>query len=182
MNTEKGKQQRAQWKQWGASLAGIALVIGLSWVLYTQRAAILRLQGYGYLGLFLFSLLSNASVVIPLPGTILPYVMGAVLNPWGVALAAGSGAALGELTGYFTGWSGTIALQDSQRYQRVRVWMERYGVLTVFVLAYLPLPLMDLAGIAAGASRMPLHRFLFWCGLGKILKMLTVAYLGAFLL
>jgi len=167
------------WRRWGAGAAGLALVTALSLFLYLHRAAIVRFSAYGYPGLFLFALLTSASVVLPMPGLVLPYVLGAVLNPWGVALAAGSGAALGELTGYFTGWSGTAIIADARRYGQVRRWMQRYGALTVFLLAYLPLPLMDFAGIAAGATRMPVGRFLFWCWLGKILKMLTVAFLGA---
>ena len=166
-------------RRWFPSAAGVVLVTALSAFLYTQRAAIARFQAYGYPGLFLFALLTSASVILPMPGLVLPYVLGAVLNPWGVALAAGSGAALGELTGYFAGWSGTAAITNTRRYEQIRRWMNRYGVVAVFVLAYLPFPLMDFAGIAAGAARMPVTRFLFWCWLGKVLKMLTVAFLGA---
>jgi len=173
------KRARAVWRRWGASAAGLTLVTALSLLLYTHRATIARFQGYGYPGLFLFALLTSASVVLPMPGLVLPYVLGAVLNPWGVALAAGTGAALGELTGYLAGWSGTAIVADTHRYAQVRGWMQRYGALTVFLLAYLPLPLMDFAGIAAGATRMPIARFLFWCWLGKVGKMLTVAFLGA---
>jgi len=166
-------------RQWLPHAAGLLLVAGISAVIYTQRDTIAHLQAYGYPGLFLFSLLTNASVIIPVPGLVLPYMLGAVFNPWGVALAAGSGAALGELTGYLAGWSGKFVIEDTRRYAQIREWMARYGGLVIFVLAYLPLPLMDLAGIAAGATRMPIARFLFWCLLGKILKMLTVAALGA---
>ncbi len=158
---------------------GLAVVLALSVLLYTQRAEVQALRGYGYVGLFFFALLTSASVILPMPGLVLPYVLGGVLNPWGVALAAGSGAALGELTGYLAGWSGKAFIEDDRRYDQVRAWMQRYGAGTIFVLAYLPLPLMDLAGIVAGATRMPLSRFLFWCWLGKVLKMLTVAFLGA---
>jgi len=173
------KRWREAWRRWGTSAAGLALVAALSVALYTHRATIARFQAYGYPGLFLFALLTSASVVLPMPGLVLPYVLGAVLNPWGVALAAGTGAAIGELTGYLAGWSGTAIIADTRRYARVRGWMQRYGALTVFLLAYLPFPLMDFAGIAAGATRMPVTRFLFWCWLGKVLKMLTVAFLGA---
>jgi len=169
-------------RRWLPHAAGLLLVAALSIVIYTQRENIAQLQAYGYPGLFLFSLLANASVLIPVPSLVLPYMLGAVFNPWGVALAAGSGAALGELTGYLAGWSGKAVIEDSRRYTQIQEWMARYGGLVIFVLAYLPLPLMDLAGIAAGATRMPVSRFLFWCLLGKILKMLTVAALGALLM
>lgn len=176
------KNLHAKLRPWLAQIAGLLLVTVISVAVYVQRENIAHLQAYGYPGLFLFSLLANASVILPLPHLMLPYVLGAILNPWGVAVAAGSGAALGELTGYLAGWSGKAVISDWSRYEQVRAWMLRYGGLTIFVLAYLPIPLMDFAGIAAGATRMPVYRFLFWCFLGKTLKMLTVAYLGAYLM
>ncbi len=170
------------WRRWWPNALGMAIVGGLSLGLYLARDHIAHLQTYGYPGVFLFSLLANASVILPMPSLVLPYVLGAVLTPWGVALAAGTGAALGELTGYLAGWSGKAVVEDTPRYRQVYAWMTRYGALTVLVLAFLPLPLMDLAGIVAGATRMPLWRFLFWCWVGKVLKMLAVAVLGAWLL
>ncbi|NPA93047.1 MAG: VTT domain-containing protein [Chloroflexi bacterium] len=170
------------WRRWWPNALGMAIVVGLSVGLYLAQDRIAHLQTYGYPGVFLFSLLANASVILPMPSLVLPYVLGAVLSPWGVALAAGTGAALGEITGYIAGWSGKAVVEDSRRYQQVQTWMARYGEWTVLALAFLPLPLMDLAGIVAGATRMPLWRFLLWCWIGKVLKMLAVAALGAWLL
>jgi len=39
--------------------------------------------------------------------------------------------------------------------------------------------IFDLAGIAAGALRMPVWRFLVWCWLGKVLRMMGIALAGA---
>jgi len=58
--------------------------------------------------------------------------------------------------------------------------MRKYGGLTITVLAFLPLPVFDLAGVAAGALKMPVHKFLLYCALGKIPKMILVAYAGAY--
>ena len=58
--------------------------------------------------------------------------------------------------------------------------MRRYGASPRFVLAAIPNPFFDLAGMAAGALRMPLLPFLFWCLLGKSIKMLFFAYTGAY--
>jgi uncharacterized membrane protein YdjX (TVP38/TMEM64 family) len=49
----------------------------------------------------------------------------------------------------------------------------------VLLLAFLPNPLFDLTGIAAGALKMPLRAFLLWCWIGKTSKMLLVALAGA---
>ncbi len=58
--------------------------------------------------------------------------------------------------------------------------MRRYGALTILVLAIIPNPLFDLAGITAGMLRMPVYKFLFFCWIGKTLKMLAFAYAGAY--
>ena len=45
-------------------------------------------------------------------------------------------------------------------------------------LAIVPSPLIDLAGVAAGALRMPVWQFQLWCLAGKLPKMILVAWLG----
>ena len=49
----------------------------------------------------------------------------------------------------------------------------------LFVLALLPTPLFDVAGILAGAMRLPMHRFLAPVISGKIIKYILFAYFGA---
>ena len=164
-------------------LLAIAAVVGMSVAIYLNRETIAALSAWGYTGIFLTSLLSNATVIFPAPSLVLPFTMGAVLSPWGVALAAAAGAALGELTGYLAGYGGRAMVEDYETYRRVQHWLQgRTAAAIIALLAFLPLPLMDLAGIAAGALRMPLRRFLWWCFVGKLLKMLTVTTLGARLL
>ena len=158
----------------------LVLILALSVGIYLYRDAIARLSSLGYLGVFLVSLLSNATVIFPAPSLVLPFTMGAVLSPWLVALAAAVGAALGELTGYLAGYSGQAIIQDWDTYAKLQIWIQgRSAGLVIFFLAFLPLPLMDLAGIAAGALKMPLTRFLFWCFLGKLLKLVLVTHAGA---
>jgi membrane protein DedA with SNARE-associated domain len=38
---------------------------------------------------------------------------------------------------------------------------------------------VDLSGIAAGALRVPVYKFLFYCWLGQMTKMFAIASLGA---
>ncbi len=158
------------------------LVVGLTIYLVLIRDRIADLEGYGYPGIFLFSLLANASLVIPLPGVILTSAMGAVFDPFWVAMAAGSGAALGEISGYLAGFSGRGLASRAGWYPRVEGWMRRYGIWAVLLLSFIPNPAFDIAGIVAGAMRMPLWKFLLFCWIGKILKMLVFAYGGAGLL
>jgi len=60
--------------------------------------------------------------------------------------------------------------------------MRKYGPLTVFLLALVPNPVFDIAGLTAGILKMPVLKYLFWCLLGKIGKMLIFAYAGGWLL
>jgi membrane protein DedA with SNARE-associated domain len=157
----------------------LVFVIALTVTLFLVRDKIKNLEAYGYPGIFLISIFANATVIVPLPGVLLTSAMGVLFNPFWVALAAGTGAALGELTGYLTGFSGQAVVENRKWYDRFVGWMKKYGDITITVLAFIPNPLFDMAGIVAGTLKMPVHRFLFWTMLGKILKMLLFAYGGA---
>lgn len=60
--------------------------------------------------------------------------------------------------------------------------MRKYGDPTILVLAIIPNPLFDMAGMIAGVLKMPVWKFLIFCTVGKIIKMLAFAYLGSSLL
>jgi len=51
---------------------------------------------WGYLGIFLVSLVGNASIILPVPSFIIVFTFGAILNPWLVGLAGALGATIGE--------------------------------------------------------------------------------------
>jgi len=130
----------------------------------------------------LLSILANSTVLLPAPGILFVFTLGAVFNPIGVAISAGLGAAIGELTGYLAGFSGQAVVENYESYERVRNWMESHKNLRnlfILVLAFIPNPFFDLAGIAAGTMKIPVFQFLVFCSIGKILKMLVIAYAGA---
>jgi len=157
----------------------VVFIVGLSVYLYSIRDRVRELEAYGYPGIFLFSLLSNATLIMPLPGVVVTSLMGGVFNPFWVAVAASSGAALGELSGYLAGFSGRGVVERTQMHIRMETWMKKYGDWAILGFAFIPNPFFDMAGMIAGALRMPVLRFLFWCWLGKLLKMLLFAYGGA---
>lgn len=140
---------------------------------------LVKLEAYGYLGVFLISLLGNATVILPVPSLAVVFATGSVLNPLVVGLVSGVAEPLGELTGYLAGYGGSAVVEDSATFQRITSFVQRKGFLTIFVLSAIPNPLFDLAGIAAGASRMPVSRFLVACWLGKTAKAVVIAYLGS---
>jgi uncharacterized membrane protein YdjX (TVP38/TMEM64 family) len=157
----------------------LVFVLALTCLLVIYRNELVKLQGYGYPGIFLFSILANATIIIPMPGVLFTSAMGAIFNPWWVALAAGSGAAIGELSGYLAGLSGRELIARNKTSDRVEYWVKRYGGLAIFLLALIPNPLFDMAGITAGALKMPIQKFLLFLWLGKVLKMLIFALLGS---
>ena len=65
------------------------MVVSVSVFLISDRVA--AFGRYGYPGVFVLSLLSSATIVLPAPSLAVVSVMGAVLNPVGIGLAAGAG-------------------------------------------------------------------------------------------
>ncbi len=156
-------------------------VVALIAALFIFRNQVKKLQDYGYIGIFLLSIAANATIIIPLPGVAFTTAMGAIFNPVGVAIAAGLGASIGELSGYMAGFSGQGVAERSTLYHRLTSWMKEHQKLAygaIILLAFIPNPLFDLAGMASGALRLPLWKFLIACAIGKILKMLMFAYAG----
>ncbi|MBN2257301.1 MAG: VTT domain-containing protein [Anaerolineaceae bacterium] len=157
----------------------LVFVIALTALLLIYRDELVKLQGYGYPGIFLLSILANATIIIPMPGVILTSAMGAIFNPWWVALAAGSGATIGELSGYLAGLSGRGLISKNKTSDKVEYWVKRYGGWAIFLMAFIPNPLFDMAGLTAGALKMPVQRFVLFLFLGKVAKMLIFSLLGS---
>ena len=140
-----------------------------------------RLGAYGYLGVFLLTLLASATIILPSPALGVAALAGKTLDPWLVGLVGGVAAGLGEITGYMAGLGGSPLAARSRFYPRVERWVRHWGALTIFILALIPGPVLDLAGIAAGTMRMPFRRFLAACLAGKVLRFIAVAWAGHFL-
>ncbi|MRR28917.1 DedA family protein [bacterium] len=160
----------------------LAAVIAVTAVLFIYRNEVQKFGALGYPGIFFVSLFSNATLILPVPGVLFTSAMGAVFNPWWVALAAGTGATIGELTGYLAGFSGQAVIENKKWYERVSGWMKKYGDITVLVLAFVPNPVFDVAGMVAGALKLPVWRYLLMSWIGKVGKMLLFAFGGASIL
>jgi len=158
-------------------LTVIAILAALGAALYF-RERLQELKQYGYAAVFLVGLISNATIIFPVPGLAVSSVMGGVFNPWIVGLVGGVGQALGELTGYMAGYSGQRFVDGNPAYNRLTRWMQQYGALTIFVLAFIPNPIFDLGGIAAGTLRFSLWKFLVSCTAGKVAKNIIFALAG----
>ncbi|HEX7556795.1 MAG TPA: VTT domain-containing protein [Leptolinea sp.] len=154
-------------------------VIGFTVVLIMNRHQIQRFKNFGYPGIFLVAFLSSATVFIPLPGIMITTAMGAVFDPFWVAISAGTGAGLGEFSGYMVGISGRGLINKAKWHERVEGWITKYGVWVIIALAILPNPAFDLVGFSAGVLKMPLWKFLLAAVCGNIIKMMIFAYGGA---
>ena len=157
----------------------LVLVLVISVFLFVNRDELKDIQVYGYPGIVVLSFLANATLILPVPGILITSLMGTVFNPFWVGIAAGTGAALGEITGYMAGFSGQAVIENRKWYDRITLWMKKYGDITIFFLALIPNPFFDAGGIIAGALKIPLWRFLLWCWLGKVIKMIGFALAGA---
>jgi membrane protein DedA with SNARE-associated domain len=155
-------------------------VIGITLYIISIRTHVGEFAAYGYPGIFLVALLANATVLLPAPGVAVIYAMGAVFNPIGVALAAGTGAAIGELSGYLAGFSGQAVIDRGDVFERIHPWVEKYGGWAILVLSAIPNPFFDIAGIAAGMTKMPVRTFLFFTWIGQMIKMLMFALAGKY--
>ena len=117
-----------------------------------------------------------------MPGLAITTLVGSLINPLAVGIVAGVGQTLGEMTGYMAGYSGQGLVERTKAYERLEGWMsgnERMAELVVFVLALIPNPLFDAAGMIAGALRFPAWKYLLAAGLGKVIKNIIFAYGGA---
>jgi len=141
------------------------------------------LEGYGYLGAFLISILGGATIIIPVPMLAVVFALGGVLTPYWVGVAAGLGETAGALIIYMTGHGAGTALFNSNgklqtAYLRMMKLMERRGSLTLFLLSAILNPFFYPAALAAGALQFGMQRYFLICWAGKTIKGLTVAYAG----
>ena len=138
---------------------------------------------YGYLGIFLISLLGATSIFIPIPSSAVIFIVGGIstFEPLWIAVAAGLGATVGEFSGYLVGLGGRKVISD--RYKRkmdilMRLF-RRFGPAVVFFFALTPLP-DDLLFIPLGVMRYGIVRAFVPALLGKFCSNLIIAYAGRF--
>ncbi len=154
----------------------LAMAAGAA-VLFHQFAF---LQNIGYAEIFAVSLLSSATILLPLPGFALVFAAAPYLNPFLLGIAAGLGSGLGEISGYLVGFAGHNAVERTRIFRSHKKQIKKYGAPSVFILALIPNPAFDMAGIAAGAMKMRWWEFLAATVGGKTIRYILLAYAGNF--
>ena len=172
------EQTGISWQTNLLRVVALFVVIGITVYIYSIRDHVEEFKQFGYIGIFMIALMANATVLLPAPGVAIIYAMGAVFNPLWVGLAAGTGGALGELSGFLAGFSGQAVVERTDIYNRFKPWVDKYGGWAILVLSAIPNPFFDVAGIAAGISKMPMQTFLIFTWVGQIIKMTLFAVAG----
>jgi membrane protein YqaA with SNARE-associated domain len=83
-----------------------------------------------------------------------------VYHPVVLGSAAGTGAAIGEVTTYFLGWGVAESMEAvSETEDKIAKWIKRYGLWAVLLVALTPLPDTPIV-ILAGSRKLPFRRLL----------------------
>ena len=158
----------------------ISISVGLFFLNKAYPDMVQRFKTLGYVGIFVVSLLSCATVIVPVPGVFVFVPILAQFNPVLVGVVGAAGGSIGEITGYMAGYSGRGLAGRGNMYTRVEAWMKRRGGWVVFLLA--TFFLVDVAGVVAGALKYPLWKFMLLVWVGKTIKyvgiMLVIATWG----
>ncbi len=158
--------------------ASIAAVLSAA-ILYETLIAGSLLRETGLIGIFLAAMFSHITVIgrdmfvpafLTLTVQYFPLLLG---------LVTGIGAAIGELTTYYLGLGIKDALDNTKKEDAVSRWVEKYGIVALFVVAASPLPDVPLV-LLAGSARFPLRRFLLVEAIGKTLWYSLGAAVGGF--
>ena len=145
------------------------------------------LVSWGPLGVFVLAFVE--SIGIPNPGgTDALLLLVAIARPASAVLCAvlaTVGSLLGAAVFYeiirMGGDKFLLRYTLSGRGQRFRTWAQRYGMVTVFISALLPIPILPLKVFCAGACAMGVSRtrFMLVLAAGRIPRYAALAYLGA---
>jgi membrane protein DedA with SNARE-associated domain len=141
---------------------------------------------YGYFGVFLISLIGAMSVFVPIPYTVVIFILGGLrsgggwaFDPLLIAVAAGTGAAVGEFSGYLIGLGGRKVI--GEKYKKKMDFLvklfKKFGPVVIFVFALTPLP-DDLLFIPLGVMRYSVLQAFIPALLGKFFSNLIIAYSG----
>ena len=136
-----------------------------------------KFKKYGYLGIFIISFLGSVSIFSPAAPMAATFA-GAIYNPLLVSFVSALGAICGDIPGYGIGYGSQLMIPQSEWYDRIKYFMALNGTITIFVLATVPNPFFDLAGIAAGASNFPFWKFVIISFIGKWIKFAMFSFIG----
>jgi len=135
----------------------------------------------GIIGIFLINFFGSATIFLPTPALVSVISGGIIYSVIPVAFSAALGGALGELVGLMLGYSGRqIFIRDHHRlYLFLKAGFSKFADAIIFIFALIPNPFFDAVGITAGVFSFSPVRFIILVFLGRLLRDILLAYLGA---
>jgi membrane protein YqaA with SNARE-associated domain len=145
---------------------------------------------FGYSGALIIAFVGNATVLFPFPYIGVPFILGGLadeatslflFDPWLIGIAAGLGAILGEMTGYFIGYGGG-KLIDQEQTSSFKSFIEshpRATPLLIWFLAATPIP-DDVLIVPLGVARYSWWKVALPQFVGKTMFMWGIAWAGRF--
>ena len=163
----------------------------MSWWDELRRAAAVFIEQHGLAAAFLFLLVEEAGVPVPVPGDVLMLVLGVQAREGRVALwQAIAVVELGTVLGatflfFLSRWAGRDLVYRYGRYirltpprlERAERWIRRYGAVAVVVGRLLP-GLRIVTAVACGVFGLPARIFLPAMALGALLYITAYTLLG----
>jgi membrane protein YqaA with SNARE-associated domain len=152
-----------------------------------MKNIIASLVAMGPAGLFLFAILDGAG--LPMPGGVDALLVLLASKDPGYAYQLAAFAMAGSVLGNLILFS--IARKGGEMYlnkrstsasaARFRIWFHHYGLLTVFISALVPLPIMPMKifVLCSGALESSLLAFIVVFSIARVLRYGALAYLGS---
>jgi len=168
-------------RKWARPAAIGLIALALNVVFFYLPIDYRSFGNYAYLGVFLVTLIANATTIVPVPYMPVVARIAAQSDNLALVIVAGAlGSALGESVAFFVGRSGRALIEDTRFYR----WVDRQlrhpwrAFAVLFGLAAPPNPAFDVAGLAAGALGLPFWLFFAAAFLGRIIRMGLIVLVG----
>jgi membrane protein YqaA with SNARE-associated domain len=127
----------------------------------------------GYLGVFIYGILGPVTTIIP--------VMSQHLNIYILATVAAAGMVLNDTLAYIIGRNADVFIDKSKKVMLVEKWVDRYGYITLVVIAILPVP-YDFIGLLAGYLDLSFKKYAIPLFVGKFIRIVFVGMGTTFVL
>ena len=163
------------------AIGAVAVALNVLAYYYLPPDLAQRLGALSYLGVFLITLLANATTIVPTPYIpIVACIAAQSDNLPLLVVAAALGSALGESVAFFIGRSGQTILEETRLY----TWVHRQlqhpwrAFAVLFLFSAPPNPFFDVAGLTAGMLGLPYWMFFTAVFLSRMIRFVLIALAG----
>lgn len=172
-------KRRSALRAVGIGLLAVVLNVVAFYLLPPDLAR--RLGTLSYLGVFLITLVANATTIVPTPYIPIVACMAAQSDNLALLIVAGAlGSALGESVAFFIGRSGEAIFEDTRLYRWVHRQLQHpwRAFAVLFLFSAPPNPAFDVAGLTAGALGLPYWLFFSAVFLSRMIRIGIIAGIG----